>query len=101
MDKRFPTYEQLQAGWLQMQAQRDRLRSIVERARPCVKESRDHWDRMLLAQEKAPRSNAPHMLPDHYIGTLREQVEILDRLLEQIDSERATDSGIRESDAES
>lgn len=60
--------------------------SMLERARPCVKESRDRWDLMLLSQRKAPRSNAPHMLPDHYIGVLEEHVQILDRLLSQIDA---------------
>lgn len=62
------------------------LLSMLERARPCVRESLNHWDKMLLAQEKAPRSNAPHMLPDHYIGTLRDQVKGLMGLLAEIDS---------------
>jgi hypothetical protein len=29
-DERFPTYEQLSAGWTQMQAERDRLRAALE-----------------------------------------------------------------------
>ena len=66
-------------------AEIERLRAALVRARPCVKESLTHWDQLLLAQEKAPRSNAPHMFPDHYIGTLRKQVEDLSVLLVEID----------------
>ena len=68
------------------------LRAALERARPCVKESRDRWDLMLLSQRKAPRSNAPHMMPDHYLGVLEQQVQDLDRLLTEIDAalDRAT-----------
>lgn len=64
-----------------------RLRGLLTTARPAVKESRDHWDRLLLAQEKAPRSNAPHMLPGHYIDTLRAEVKRLDDCLQAIDTE--------------
>jgi hypothetical protein len=66
-------------------SQIERLRAALVRARPCVKESLTHWDQLLLEQEKAPRSNAPHMLPDHYIGTLRQQVKDLRALLDEID----------------
>lgn len=66
-------------------AESERLRVLLERARPCVRESLNSWDRLLLEQEKAPRSNAPHMLPEHYITILRKQVQELDELLKEID----------------
>lgn len=66
------------------------LRSLLIQARPCVKESLTHWDRLLAAQEKAPRSNAPHMLPDHYIEKLRGEVKHLSDLLTAIDAEIGT-----------